>query len=239
VAQRQVQWTEGVSDLTGTTGLTSSRLLLAGERRAETVARPRDPRCTRERATLVQALHGTGRQEQVLALAHAVARYDVAQKHLIAGDQPIATGLTACETKAASEAAAKRPRQRQGTAPACAVWTSRSQRTGVDLPPMDGLDGWSALQGISESGRERTRGPTATHVAAWRGVGPGHNSAGGKRYRSRTKPTANRAAAAFRRAAQTRSHRHRALGAYDRRRRARLGAPGAMTATAHTLARIV
>ena len=55
---------------------------------------------------------------------------------------------------------------------------------------------------------------------------------------SRTKSSANRAAAAFRMAAQSLHRSHSALGAYYRRMRARLGGPQAITATAHKLARI-
>ena len=44
---------------------------------------------------------------------------------------------------------------------------------------------------------------------------------------------------ALRLAAQGLAHSHSALGAYYRRMRARLGAPKAMTATAHKLARLV
>jgi transposase len=111
--------------------------------------------------------------------------------------------------------------------------------TGVDLTQIDGIDVLSALKVISEIGRDRTRWPTAKHFAAWLGLCPGNYISGGKRYRSRTKPTANRAAAALRMAAQTLSHSHSAFGAYYRRMRARLGAPGAITATAHKLARLV
>ena len=84
-----------------------------------------------------------------------------------------------------------------------------------------------------------TRWPTAKHFASWLGLCPGNKIAGGKRYRSRPRPTANRASTALRMAAQTLSHSHSALGAYYRRMRARMGAPGAITATAHKLARIV
>ena len=55
----------------------------------------------------------------------------------------------------------------------------------------------------------------------------------------RSKPTANRAASALRLAAQGLVNSHSALGAYERRMRARLGAPKAMTATAHKRARLV
>jgi transposase len=68
--------------------------------------------------------------------------------------------------------------------------------TGVDLTQIDGIDVLSALQIISEIGLDMTRWPTAKHCAAGLGVCPGNKISGGKRYRSRTKPPANRAAAA-------------------------------------------
>lgn len=48
----------------------------------------------------------------------------------------------------------------------------------------------------------------------------------------------NRVANALRMAAQTLSRSHSALGAFYRRMQARMGAPKAITATAHKLARI-
>ena len=55
----------------------------------------------------------------------------------------------------------------------------------------------------------------------------------------KTKPSANRAAAALRLAAQGLHHSQSALGAYFRRQKTRLGAPKAATATAHKLARLI
>lgn len=48
-----------------------------------------------------------------------------------------------------------------------------------------------------------------------------------------TRPVVNRAANAFRMAAQTAGKSNSALGAFYRRLRSRLGAPKAITATAH------
>ena len=111
--------------------------------------------------------------------------------------------------------------------------------TGVDLTQIDGIDSLSALKIISEIGLDMTRWPTSKHFASWLGLCPGNKMSGGKRYRVRSKPTANRAATAFRVAAQGLVNSHSALGAYYRRMRARLGAPKAITATAHKLARLV
>ena len=55
---------------------------------------------------------------------------------------------------------------------------------------------------------------------------------------SKTKTTANRAAGAFRMAGFGLLNSKSALGAYCRRQRSRLGAPKAITATAHKVARI-
>jgi hypothetical protein len=60
----------------------------------------------------------------------------------------------------------------------------------------------------------------------------------GKVKSSKTRPVASRAGTAFRMAAQTLSRSHSALGAYYRRMQSRMGAPKAITATAHKLARI-
>ena len=111
--------------------------------------------------------------------------------------------------------------------------------TGVDLTQIDGIDEVTALKVISEIGLDMTRWPTGKHFASWLGLCPGNKVTGGKRYRMRSKPTANRAASALRLAAQGLVNSHSALGAYYRRMRTRLGAPKAMTATAHKLARLV
>ncbi len=56
---------------------------------------------------------------------------------------------------------------------------------------------------------------------------------------SRTRLGKNRAAAALRLAAWSLMRSHSYLGSYLRRQRSRLGAPKAITATAHKLARII
>jgi transposase len=56
--------------------------------------------------------------------------------------------------------------------------------------------------------------------------------------RSQTRSVVNRAANAFRLAAQAVSHSHSALGAFYRRLRSRLGALKVITATAHKIARL-
>ncbi|MEG3933876.1 MULTISPECIES: hypothetical protein [unclassified Microcoleus] len=67
---------------------------------------------------------------------------------------------------------------------------------------------------------------------------PSTKITGGKVKSSHTRRVVDRAANAFRLAAQSLSRSQSALGAFYRRLRARLGAAGANTAAAHKLARI-
>ncbi|GAB4209630.1 MAG: hypothetical protein Fur006_69490 [Coleofasciculaceae cyanobacterium] len=73
---------------------------------------------------------------------------------------------------------------------------------------------------------------------SWLGLCPGSRITGGKIKSSQTRKVINRAANAFRLAAPAVSHSRSALGAFYRRVRSRLGAPKAITATAHKLARL-
>ena len=56
---------------------------------------------------------------------------------------------------------------------------------------------------------------------------------------SKTKPSANRAAAALRLAANALHRSNSALGSFLRRKKAQLGAPKAITGTAHKLTRLI
>ena len=111
--------------------------------------------------------------------------------------------------------------------------------TGVDLTRIDGVDGFTALKVISEIGTDMTKWPTAKHFASWLGLSPNNRITGGRVMSSKTKASSNRAAAALRLAANALHRSDSALGAFLRRKKAHLGAPKAITATAHKLARII
>jgi transposase len=71
------------------------------------------------------------------------------------------------------------------------------------------------------------------------GLWPDNNISGGKILRTATRKVKNRLAAAFRVAAQSLQGSKSAFGEFCRQMRAKLGAPKAITATAHKLARII
>jgi transposase len=92
---------------------------------------------------------------------------------------------------------------------------------------------------VSELGTDFSTWPTVKHFSNWLGLCPCWKKTGGKVKSSRTRQGKNRAATALRLAAWSLMRSQSYLGAYLRRQRSRLGAPKAITATAHKLARII
>ena len=110
---------------------------------------------------------------------------------------------------------------------------------GVDLTAIEGIDEMHPLTLVSELGWDFTKWPTVKHFSSWLGLCPNFKKTGGKVQSSKTRRGKGRAAHALRLAAWSLMRSKSALGAYLRRQRSRLGAPKAITATAHKLARVV
>jgi transposase len=204
--QMNLKLTEVVSDLNGKTGMAILRAILAGERDPQRLARHRDRRCKHDEATIAKALEGHWRAEHLFALQQAVDQYEFVQQQWQACEQQIETCLqtlvTHVEVEPPQTAPARTRRARQRQAPSFDVRTYLDAMTGVDLTQIDGIEELTALKVISEIGLDMTRWPTGKHFASWLGLCPGNKLSGGKRYRMRSKPTANRAASALRLAAQ-------------------------------------
>jgi transposase len=132
-----------------------------------------------------------------------------------------------------------RVRGRKPHDPRFNVRTALYYLVGIDLTAIEGIDELHALTLISELGTDFTKWPSVKHFTSWLGLCPNWKKTGGKVQSSKTRKGKNRAASALRLAAWSLMRSHSYLGAYLRRQRARLGAPKAITATAHKLARIL
>jgi transposase len=109
---------------------------------------------------------------------------------------------------------------------------------GVDLTRLPGLSTLAVQVIISETGLDMSCWKTEKHFCSWLGLCPDNRISGGKLLPSKPRKTKNRAAAMFRLAAQGAMKSKTALGAFIRRLKARLGAPTAINAGAHKLARL-
>jgi transposase len=111
--------------------------------------------------------------------------------------------------------------------------------TGVDLTRIAGLQVQTLQTIISEVGVDMSRWKTGKQFASWLGLCPDNRISGGKVLKRGTRQIVNRAATALRLAAWSLIRSQSALGANFRRLRSKLGAPEAITAMAHKLARLI
>lgn len=229
-----------VSDITGVTGLRILDAILEGERDPLKLAQLRDPRCANSEETIARALVGNWREEHLFALRQALALFRMYHQQMADCDQQIEDYLATFEDQTDGKPLPKGKRNaRHRTTPTFDTRDSLYRMIGTDLTRLDGLDGHSVLKLISEIGTDMTRWPSAKHFASWLSLCPGNKVSGGRRLSSRTRKSANRAAAILRQAVNGLHHSPSALGAFLRRMKARLGGPAAITATAHKLAKLV
>lgn len=249
--QMNIQLNHVISDITGATGMHIIRAIVGGERNPKVLAEYRNPRCKKSKEEIEKALAGNYREEHLLAIKQALESYDLFHSQVneceLAIEQILkrweeqiippndATKSSDPESTNKSETKTAYNRSPYGFD----AEHSLKRVLGVNLLDVPGFNTNGVIKILGEIGRDMTKWPTFKHFASWLGLCPGNKISGGKVLSSRTKPSANRAAQALRLAAFTLYHSTSALGAYYRKMRARLGAPKAITATAHKLARIL
>jgi transposase len=233
--------TKVLGDVTGVTGLKIIRAILAGERAPRVLAQLRDRRCKHTPEEIAVALDGRYRPEHVLELHCCFTMWEHYQRVIAEVDVAIAAQLRSMARQTNLPPLPPKPRQRgrKPHDPRFDVRTALYYATGVDLTAIEGIDEIHALTLVSELGGDFTKWPTVKHFTSWLGLCPNWKKTGGKVQSSRTRRGKNRAAHALRLAAWSLLRSQSYLGAYLRRQRSRLGAPKAITAAAHKLARIL
>jgi transposase len=219
------------------------KAILAGERDPQFLASMRDKRCKNSVETIAKSLQGNYRHEHLFSLKQAVETFEFYQAQIADCDREI-EALLASFDSASEDNLPPQPNDGKSSkakrnASAFNLQNELYRVTGVDLTRIDGIDSTTALKVVSETGIDMNRWKSPKHFTSWLGLSPGSKITGGKRLSGKTKPVANRAAMALRMAASSLYRSSCALGAYYRRMKARLGAPKAITATAHKLARLI
>jgi len=242
LTQMNIQLANVISDLSGWTGQRIVRAILAGERDPDTLAALSHPGIHATRQTISKSLEGTWQPDLVFVLQQEVATYDACQQRIAACDQALEQHLQHLATKAGAPAtphAPKRRRKAGSHAPQFDLRGELHRISGVDLTRIDGIDVGVAQTVVSEVGVDMTRWATEAHFASWLGLCPDNRISGDRVLRTGTRHVVNRAATALRLAATTLRRSQSYLGAQYRRLRSTLGAPKAITAMAHKLARLV
>ena len=204
------------------------------------LAKLRDRRCKHTEQEIAIALDGRYRPEHVLELKLCFTMWEQYQKVIAQLDRAIDGHLKTMKLSGLPPLPPKpRVRGKKPHDPGFDVRKALYYLVGLDLTAIEGIDEIHALTLVSELGTDFSKWPTVKHFASWLGLCPNWKKTGGKVKSSQTRKGKNRAAHALRLAAWGLMRSKSYLGAYLRRQRARLGAPKAITATAHKLARII
>ena len=236
--QMNVQLHHVVTDITGLTGLRILRAIVSGNHAPEQLAEFRDRRCHASEDTIREALIGNYRPEHVFALRQALELYDVHQAKIAECDVEIERVLhvlnedRAIPTDPLPAARHAKARNEPKFEARSALYTF----LGADLTQIHGLGPYTVLRLVGECGDDMRKWPSEKHFTSWLSLAPGNKISGGRLLSSKTRRSANRAAALLRIAAVNVGRTDTALGAFYRRLAARIGKAKAVTATARKLA---
>ena len=241
--QMNVQLHKVISDITGVTGMRIIEAILAGERDRQKLAALKDPRIRSSAHRIAKALEGDYRSEHLFALRQALETYRFYQQQIAACDQQIETYLSNLDSRIDVTQTPLPPplsgrNKSSSNQPTFDLRTHLYRISGVDFTQIEGLNVLTVQTILSEVGLDASKFPTQKHFTSWLGLCPDNRITGGKIKSSRTRKVNNRAAYAFRIAAQALANSSGPLGAFYRRMRGRIGPAEANTATAHKLARI-
>ncbi len=244
LTQMNLQIHNVISDITGVTGLAIIDAILAGERDPKTLAELRDPRIKADKQTIVKSLTGDFRSEHVFTLKQTLQSYRNYRQLIQDCDGEIENHLKEFESRVDLDSSPPLPpstpgRKAKGNEPNFDLRKHMYRLLGTDLTQIDGISGLTAHVFFTEVGPDLSKFKNVKHFCSWLGLCPNNKISGGKILSSHTRPGSNRLAHSLRISANSLWNSKSYLGNYFRRMRSRHGAPKAITATAHKLARVI
>jgi len=245
LTQMNIQLHHVISDLTGVTGQAILQAILAGERNPLALATLKDPRIKASRDIIARSLHGNWLPEHLFTLRQSHDTWLHYQQQVAACDQHLQTQLAELDSRVDLQAqplSAPRTTHRtpQRNEPRFDARSECYRVLGVDLTVVPSFQTPTVLVLVAELGPGfAEKFPSAKHFSSWLGVCPDNRISGGKILSVATRSVKSRVAEALRLAAQSLVHAKNYFGDLYRRWKAKLGAPKAITAMAHKLARII
>lgn len=232
-----------IDDITGKTGLSIIRSILAGERDPNKLAAYRDPRIKKSQEEIAESLTGFYKPDQLYLLQSNYDSFCFFDKQLEKIDATIVSLLNSFPLK--KEEAAVCPESNKSKYPHKGKNDLRTKENlrdvlyrimGVDMTSITGIQANTILQIISEVGTDMSKFPTADHFASYLGFVPHHKITGGAILSSKTDRIKSSAAQAFKKVVPSITQGKSALAAFYRRVAFRAGKGKAIIAVCRKLA---
>jgi len=236
-----------LSDISGLSGLAILDAILAGQRDPRKLASLAHYRVRKSQAQIAAALTGDYRPELLFVLRQSLQNYRQIQQQITQCDLSIEKQLAKMTDRQNPNQASEptppspdlgggKPRKRKSPVILEISLAGHLKRIlGVDLTTIPGLDVLAILTLVSEIGTNMTKWRNEKAFVSWLGLSPNNKISGQRVLSSRTRKVVNRAATILRLAAMIVGKTNTPLGSFYRRKRAQLGGPKAVTATARKL----
>ena len=244
LTQMNLQIHNVISDITGVTGLAIIDAILSGERDPKKLAALKNKRIKATKDTITKSLEGDYLPEHVFTLKQSLQVYRHYQQMMAECDQEIENHLSNFDSRIDLDKNPPPPptsssRRGKGNEPNFNLRTHMYRILGTDLTQIEGINAVTAHVFFSEVGCDVSKFPKASNFVSWLNLCPNNKITGGKVLSAHTLPGKNRLAKALQMSAMSLWRSQSYLGNYYRRKRAKNGAPSAITDTAHKLARII
>lgn len=236
-----------ISDLLGRTGMKMVKAILESERDPAVLSSLCDIRIKASKEEVIKSLTGIWKEEHLFMLAQAVEHYEFHLNQIKKCDQKIEAQLLkqvaivndgdiSVLENSTKKKSKEKPRKNQYN---FEVDNYLIALVGLDLCKLPGLNISTVLEFIAEVGTDMSKWKNYKHFCAWLNLVPNSKISGGKVLSSKRMKKKNRAGQILKQAASTLSNSKTPLGDYYRKMRGKLGGKGAVTASAHKLARII
>jgi transposase len=237
--QMNVQLHKVLSDISGMSGMRILRAIVAGDRNPEQLAAMAVGAIKATPKEIAEALRGHYRDQHVFALSLALKTFDFIHDRIRDCDLAVEALMKRLATKSPTIIVSG-PEKRRRNQPHFDLAQELARVTGVDFSVVPGLSALTVQTVVSECGLDlKVHFPNEHHFASWLGLSPNNKITGGRVFSTSSMHRPSLSAVALRLAAQSLQSSKSALGDRYRRLRARLGAPKAITAMAHLLAKLI
>lgn len=234
-----------LTDLGGASGMGIVRAIAEGERDPQQLLTHIRAGVKAPTDELLKSLQGTWQPQFIFELRQLLQSYDASTRQIAECDAEIEALLehwhtendrTPPDPKSTLSPGEKKAANGKNLPP-LQVSRMLNNMAGGNMLDVGGISGGCLLQIVAEAGLDLHQFPNAKHFASWLGLAPNNKVSGGKMLSSRTPKRLNRAALAFKQAANAigRCTKH-SLKPFFHSVQKKTGWNGAVTATARKLA---